>query len=211
MKEYKSKLAGVYLVADPSRPPALLLERLEESLRAGARLVQLWDNWPAEREKAQLIPALLECCRRHDALVLVNNDWRLLLDWPFDGVHFDEPLEDLPYIRHSLGRRFITGLTCHNDFERLFWARENEVDYISFCAMFPSTSAGNCQIVDFSTVQKAREIVKVPIFLSGGISPERMPLLKELPFDGVAVISGILDATDALEATRNYQKGLKKP
>jgi thiamine-phosphate pyrophosphorylase len=78
--------------------------------------------------------------------------------------------------------------------------------------MFPSTSAGSCTIVMPSTVREARGITNLPLFVSGGITPENILSLRKLtPFDGVAVISGIMSADDTSLKVRSYQDALNLP
>ena len=77
------------------------------------------------------------------------------------------------------------------------------------CAMFPSPSAGSCDIVMPQTVKQARGMTGMPIFVSGGITPENIQLLKkETPFDGVAVISGILSAAHPQQKVKEYKDAL---
>ena len=42
------------------------------------------------------------------------------------------------------------------------------------------------------------------VFLAGGISPENILKLKEVPYDGIAVASGILGAHHPEEALKQY-------
>jgi len=49
----------------------------------------------------------------------------------------------------------------------------------------------------------------MPIFLAGGIRPENIGKLKELSFDGIAVISGVMGSDNPDEAVREYVKQLK--
>ena len=72
------------------------------------------------------------------------------------------------------------------------WAAEHHVDYISFCSMFPSSSAATCEIVSYESVKKAAKIFDKPLFLAGGIYPGNIKQLKDLEYDGIAVISGII-------------------
>lgn len=50
----------------------------------------------------------------------------------------------------------------------------------------------------------------MPLFLAGGIKPENMSKLVGLPFDGVAVVSGIMDSEKPNETIKAYLKQLRK-
>lgn len=210
--EIDKDFGGVYLVVDPSVEQVLLLDKAKQALDAGVRIVQIWNNWPENLNcegKEQLIMDIRNLTARYHVPVLVTEEWELLKTTRLDGVHFDEIPGDLERIRSEVGREFITGLTCENDLERVKWADQNDVDYISFCAMFPSPSVSSCEIVRPETVRKAREITGLPLFLSGGITPDRIAELADLDFDGVAVISGIMNSDKPGQSARAYQEALE--
>ncbi len=87
-------------------------------------------------------------------------------------------------------------------------AADNGVDYISFCAMFPSPSAGVCEIVMKETVIQARQLTSLPIFLSGGITLNNIDELTSTGMNGIAVISAIIKADDPQTATKAFKEKL---
>lgn len=168
---------GVYLVIDPAMDLPYLLSRLDAALKGGLAAVQIWDNWPGVADKNPCITAISDLCRSYDVPLLIGNDWAALLTFPeLDGVHFDAVPENYQEIRDRIGRPFFTGITCSGDPEVVEWAEANDFDYISFCAMFPSSSSVSCSIVMPETVRQARELTRVPLFVSGGITPQNIPL-----------------------------------
>jgi thiamine-phosphate pyrophosphorylase len=203
-------VGGVYLVLDPAIEPSQLLVKLEAALKGGLQVVQIWNNWQAGTDKLLLISAISQLCKIYSVPLLINEDWTLLQETAdLDGVHFDTVPVDLEAIRASIARPFVAGITCSGDLDIVVWAQAHELDYISFCAMFPSPSAGTCDIVMPETVRKAGVMTKLPIFVSGGITPENTALLKQqIPFNGVAVISGVLSAEDPQQKVREYHNAL---
>ncbi len=214
MKKAQSKTitGGVYLVLDPAVEKSELFQKLEQALQGGVDVVQIWNNWPdsfSVNDKQGLVNEILEITSPYELPVLINEEWELLKATELDGVHFDEIPAELPSIKKEIGRSFITGITCGNDLDVIRRAEELEVDYLSFCAMFPSTSVSDCEIVRPDTVRKAREITQKPLFVSGGITPENLPKLQNLNIEGVAVISGILNSGSPKNASRAYKKALQ--
>ena len=206
-------LDGVYLVVDPSMDQTELLDKVEQALEGGVDILQIWNHWPEgmhKDDREQLATYVQKMAANFDVPVLINNDWQMLSATQLGGVHFDKIPENFEQIKEEIGRNFIAGITCSNDLEIVKWADENGMDYISFCAMFPSPSVGSCEIVRPETVQKAREITDLPLFLSGGITPDKIGELSELDFNGVAVISGILNANEPKQSALNYEYALKK-
>lgn len=214
MENRKKKITGgVYLVVDPSVEKTELLEKMEQALNGGVSTVQIWNHWPdlfSADEKEQLINEILNIANIHNVPVLINEDWKLLKITNLDGIHFDEMPGDFSNIQSEIGREFISGITCSNDLEVIRRADENGFDYISFCSMFPSSSVDSCEIVRPETVRKAREITDLPLFVSGGITPQNLSDLDELDFQGVAVISGIMNSDSPKNSAIEYGHVLKK-
>ncbi len=199
---------GIYLVIDPSMEEEILLERIEQALEEKLTALQIWDNFKAEEKINQLVEKICELCHLKDVPVFINNRWHLLTETSLDGVHFDEIPEDITKIRREIGKQFLSGLTCNNDISWVYWAEKNRFDYISFCSIFPSSTSNSCELVDFETIKKAKERSSLPIFLAGGISPGNIKKLKDLDFEGVAVVSGIMNTDNPQEAIQNYSKKL---
>lgn len=213
MPQDKKVTGGVYLVLNPAIEKPVLLEKLEQALNGGVTVLQIWNNWPATfsmAEKRELISSISKLASSYHVPVLINEEWELLKDTQLDGVHFDKIPENYAQIKREIGRGFIAGLTCSNELSCIRWADENGLDYISFCSLFPSNSVDSCEIVRPETIRKAREITGMPLFLSGGISLNKMPALKEFDFNGVAVISGILNAESPRKAAASYKNALNK-
>lgn len=201
--------SGLYLVIDPTMEEQALLNKLQLGLTKGLAAVQIWDNFKNVSNVEGLIQKISALCTVHKTPVLINNRWEYLKSLNLDGVHFDQRPHNLDSIVSEIPRSFLVGLTCGNNLDEVRWAANNRVDYISFCSMFPSSSAGDCEIVSHETVEKAREIFDKLLFLAGGIDLETIDKLEKLKYDGIAVISGIMNAENPEKAIAGYHKYLK--
>lgn len=208
---------GVYLVIDPSMDQAVLFPQLEKALQASVSAIQLWDNWAEHIDKDETIRKVIRLGKEYQVPVLANNDWKLLKSHPLDGVHFDEIPSDFNLIKKNLqqhGKRTnldnvaLYGITCNNDMVVVDWATKNGMDYLSFCSMFPSSTSNSCELVSLESVQKARSISDLPIFLAGGIRPDNMAQFSGLDYQGVALVSGIIGSLDPEAAVLHYLKNL---
>lgn len=205
----KSIKSGIYLVIDPSMEEKDLLNKLQIVLTKEIAAVQIWDNFKDGQNIEQLIQKIHSLCAQFQTPVLINNHWEYLKATELDGVHFDAIPANLEEIRKQINRDFIFGLTCGNDLADVRWAANHNIDYISFCSMFPSSSAGNCEIIAYETVKEASLIFDKPLFLAGGIYPKNLKQLDELKYDGIAVISGIMNAEHPDQAIEEYNHNLK--
>lgn len=201
---------GVYLIVDPAAKRVKLLSTLEKIIGEEIAAVQVWDNFLPAEAPLQLLEEVLQLCRPQKIPVLINNRWELLQSIRLDGVHFDKQPHDIFKLKRELNRDLITGITCNNDLSTVEWAHEHGFDYISFCSMFPSSTANSCELVKVDTIRSAAAITDMPIFLAGGITPHNIHLLAELKYSGVAVVSGIMNAADPLNALKSYQDTIKE-
>jgi thiamine-phosphate pyrophosphorylase len=142
--------------------------------------------------------------------VLINNRRKVLAQLELDGIHFDDKPDQLTQLRQELNREIIIGITCGNDLSVVNWANDNGLDYVSFCSMFPSSTANSCELVTFDTVKKARSMTTMPLFLAGGIKPGNMETLSGLDYSGIAIVSGIMEADNPRLAIKKYQQNLKQ-
>lgn len=176
------------------------------------QVLQIWNHWPAHfgtAEKQALVQSVLEITSAFNVPTLINEEWPLLKTTALDGVHFDSIPENYEAIEKEINRSFIGGITCSNDLQVIEWAEQHQLDYVSFCSMFPSSSVDSCEIVMPETIRQARVITQMPLFLSGGITTGNLTTLKELDFNGVAVISGILSADSPKASATAYQNALQ--
>jgi thiamine-phosphate pyrophosphorylase len=200
---------GVYLVIDPALGLNSILPKIEEAIKGGISVLQVWNNWGNTSNKIEFIETICKAAHVHNIPVLINEDWELMLSTSLDGAHFDNIPLDLNQIRKTIARPFICGITCGNDLSHIDWAVDNNLNYISFCSMFPSASAGVCEIVTPETVTRARQLTTLPIFLAGGITLNNINKLERLNMDGVAVISAIMKADDVKTTAAAFKEKLQ--
>lgn len=204
------KQKSIYLVLNPQMQEDLLIERLNLIIDKGISYIQIWDNFMKGQDIGKMITEIHSISSAHQVPLLINNHWKYLRDFPLDGVHFDSLPANLTEIKQNINKDFIIGVTCGNDLSVIELAAEQNVDYISFCSLFPSLSARNCEIVELKNIEKARQIFKKSIFLSGGIVPENICKLADLDYDGIALISGLMGVETPQTIIEEYKKRLNK-
>jgi thiamine-phosphate pyrophosphorylase len=197
---------GLYLVVDPAPGIVSLLPKIEAALEGGVDVIQLWNNWSSSEYHKPLIEQVCRLAHAHKVCVLINEHWSWLKHSPLDGVHFDSIPSDWEAIKRAISRPFIAGITCGNDQQNVTWAIENSLDYISFCSMFPSSTANSCELVNPESIKKARASSNITIFVSGGITLEHIPLLDSTIIDGIAVVSGIMKAEDPKHTSKQFKQ-----
>lgn len=197
---------GLYLVVDPMPGLQVIFSKIKSALEGGVDVIQIWDNWNPHSSQEEFILEICNLAHKYNVPVLINNHWKWLEKFPLDGVHFDAGVNDLRQIKNQIGRHFFIGITCGNDHIQIDWAIDNEVDYISFCSMFPSPTSNSCELVRPDIVTHTRAITNIPIYVSGGVTIDNLPSLINLGINGVAIVSEIMKAENPqLTATKFKQ------
>lgn len=205
MNTLRTITGGLYLIADPALGAGYVLPRIEAALKGGVDIVQVWNHWHKGQDPEEFLQKICDLVHAYDKPVLINQRWEWLLTFPLDGVHFDNIPADWQTIQNFLRRPFIKGITCSNDQERIKWAIDHDASYISFCSMFPSSSADNCEIVGHDVVRAVRKTTSMPLFVSGGINLHNTGQMMSLGINGIAVISAILKAEDPEAMAKEFK------
>ncbi|CUU07011.1 thiamine-phosphate pyrophosphorylase [Candidatus Kryptobacter tengchongensis] len=217
------RIKGLYFVVDISAVESLGLEKLceivEKAIIGGVNVIQLWADrvkWEISFEKLfESAKKLIEIAHKYNIPVLIANDVELCAKLNADGVHLDGyeiPDKSGDEIRKIIGFEKIIGVTCGNDIKKIEWAKQNGIDYISFCSIFPTSSVDTCEIVPIEMIRKAKEILgeEIPVFASGGITVENVDEVLSAGADGIAVVSAIMKAEDPKEVSLRFREKLKK-
>ena len=199
---------GLYLVIDPSIPKTELLPKLQGAIAGGVNIVQIWNNWQIGADRTTIISEIAAITRANNVPLLANEQLDLINNALIDGFHFDNMPTGVNAIRQTATRPLIIGITCGNNFNKIEKAVQEQVDYLSFCSVFPSTSVATCDIVSRDIIRATRSFTDMPIFLSGGITPINLNELRSTGLNGIAVISGIMASAETELAARTYKQAL---
>ena len=205
-RKIRNTEGSLYLVVDPEPGRRILLPKIRAALEGGVDVLQLWNHWNETESRDELIHQVCDLAHLYDVPVIIHEHWRYLEKFPLDGVHFETLPENLSAIRQHVNRPFLSGVTCGNDQQRIEWAIDNKLDYLSFCSMYPSTTANSCELVSPDIVRQTCMRNAIAVYVAGGVTPDTIPDLRLLGVNGVAVVSGIMKAENpAHEAARFKQ------
>lgn len=116
---------------------------------------------------------------------------------------------------HSLGpaetkRAFPTlrvGRSVHS-VEEALEMEEQGADYLLYGHIFPTGSKPGLEARGLHALAEVAQKVKIPVIAIGGIGPEQVGAVLEAGASGIAVMSGIIDATDPAAMTKQYREAL---
>jgi|SRR6056297_80003 len=190
-----SRLAGkrgLYAVTPEGLDGSALLRSVSQALSGGAAIVQYRSGSRADRESAR---ALVDLCRRYDAMLIVNDDSRLAADVDADGVHLGRHDESIEHARQVVGAARIIGVSCYDDLGRAEDLAARGADYLAFGSMHVSPTKPEAVRCRPEVLTAARRLGR-PVVAIGGITLERAPALIDAGADLLAVISDLFCASD---------------
>jgi thiamine-phosphate pyrophosphorylase len=196
---------GLYLVVDPMPGLQIVLPKIKAALDGGVDVIQLWNHWNGEGPHQKFIVEVCNCAHQYDVPVLVNEHWEWLQTLPLDGIHFNTIPKNFDQIKKVVNRPLLMGITCGNTMAEIRWAIDNNLDYISFCSVFHSSTANSCELVQPDIIKQTRSLTDMPIYGAGGITYDNISTLLSLGINGVAIVSGIMKAEDPEFAAKKFK------
>ena len=196
------RIAGIYGILPADLEMADLLARAESALKGGVKTLQFRDKKQGYKHQLKRGNALRELTTRYNAKLIINDSIQLAQETKADGVHLGRgDIENLAIVRHDVGSDLILGVTCRADAAFGKHALESGADYLSFGAVFPTTSKPEVPTIGLPRLQKARQLFPdANIIAIGGIILDTLPAVRSTGVDCAAVISGLF-AADDIEST----------
>jgi thiamine-phosphate pyrophosphorylase len=201
--------ARLYLCVDGRRDRGDLVPFLDAALGNGVDIVQLREKGLEAGEELALLEVFAAACRRHGALLAVNDRADIALAAGADVLHLGQ--DDLPVAvaRRILGPGPVIGRSSHSQEQAAAAAIEEGVDY--FCAGpvwetptkqgRPGTGTG--LLTHVAVLGAAR-----PWFAIGGISLDRLGAVLDAGATRVVVVRAITEAADPGAAAAAFAKRL---
>ncbi len=175
------------------------MELADAVLRAGVRVVQYRAKGGISGERVRALRALT---REHDALLVMNDDWRAALEYDCDGVHLgpdDDGFARAGDVRAAMGERLV-GLSC-GTLDEARAANAAGADYLGVGPVFATNSKDDAGApIGLEGVRVLAGESVVPVAGIGGVNAFRLAEVRHAGASMAAVISAIANAPDAHRA-----------
>jgi thiamine-phosphate pyrophosphorylase len=201
-------LAGRRLyLCTPDRPD--LAEFLSACIAGGVDVVQLRDKDLEARPLLQRARLAAAVCRDHGVPFVLNDRPDLALEVGADGVHVGQDDVPVSLARRILGPDAIVGLSTHSETD-LAVAVDEDVSYLSAGPVeaTPTKPGREGTGVDYVTLASARS--SVPVFVTGGVTPQRIPVLAAAGVRHFVVVRYLTRAPDARTAARALREAIDR-
>lgn len=200
------ELKGLYVITDDSlTPDESIFEQVENSLKGGAKIVQLRDKKNSEDIVEQKAKKLQELCESYGALFVLNDKIDLAIKLQCGGLHIGKSdHERFDEIRSKFDG--VIGVSCYGDIELAKKFEKAGADYVAFGSFFHSPTKPSSNIVPLDIISRAKKELKVPVCAIGGINTENLHEILEHTPDMVSIISDIWGSDDITSKSLEYSK-----
>ncbi len=182
------RLPDRYLITGPEpRDESAFLRRLDASLRAGARLVQLRAHDLDDAAYGRLAGLALPICRTAGARLLLNRAPERVRALVADGLHLRAER-----LRRLTARPDVPGLvgaSCHNA-EELGLAARLGLDYALVGPVLKTATHPDAKPLGWDAFARLADMAELPVYALGGLSPDHLSLSFDHGAQGIAAIRG---------------------
>lgn len=189
----------------PDRPD--LADFVAACIAGGVDVVQLREKHLEARALLARADLVGDVCRAHEVPFVLNDRPDLALAAGADGVHVGQDDAPVALARRILGPDAIVGLSTHGT-DDLAGAASEDVTYISAGPVEPTpTKPGRPGTgLGYATVASTR--ASVPVFVTGGVTPERIPELAAAGVRHFVVVRFLTEAPDPKAAARTLRDAI---
>ncbi|MBS1141426.1 MAG: hydrolase:Thiamine monophosphate synthase [Proteobacteria bacterium] len=162
------------------------LERLEEAMNGGLRLIQVRDKSLPPAQRLWFAQAVLQLARSHGAQVVINDDEELARRIDADGVHLSAARLAACQQRPDFD---WVGASCHNTAE-ITHAGELGLDYALLGPVLPTPTHPESSGIGWAEFARQLAGNTLPVFALGGMKPEMLAAAQDHGAHGIALMRG---------------------
>jgi thiamine-phosphate pyrophosphorylase len=183
------------------------IETAQQAILGGADCVQLREKNLPSRELLHRARSLVQLCRRHHVLCIINDRPDIALLCGADGVHVGQ--DDLPAteVRKLVGREKIVGVSTHN-LDHANAAVRHGADYLGVGPFFKSATKPRDFTAGPAYAKEAASAIHLPLVAIAGINQENVDHVLATGIRAIAVTAAITGQDDPRAAAASLKARL---
>ncbi|MDF6021630.1 thiamine phosphate synthase [Streptomyces sp. JH34] len=213
MSTPRSRLSGarLYLCTDARKRQGDLPEFLDAVLANGVDVVQLRDKGMEAAEELEHLAVLADACRRHGALLAVNDRADVAHAAGSDVLHLGQGDLPVPAARAVIGGDVVIGRSTHAEAEVDAAVAEEGVDYFCTGPCWPTPTKPGRYAPGLGLVRYAASLGTTrPWFAIGGIDAGNLDEVLDAGARRVVVVRAITEAADPAEAAASLARRVRE-
>ena len=144
----------------------------------------IYRNYEENKVSYNSIIKLRDFCKKKNLQLFISNNFKLALNLKLDGAYIPSFNSSLSHLNFSLNNNFKIIGSAHNIYEIRTKERQ-KVDEIFISSLFKK----NSNYLGFYRIKALSKITEKKIILLGGISKDKIKLIKMLDCEGFAGIT----------------------
>jgi thiamine-phosphate pyrophosphorylase len=189
----------------PDRPD--LAQFVEDCIAGGVDIVQLREKQLEARALMDRARVVRDVCADAGVPFILNDRADLALGVGADGVHVGQDDAPVGLARRILGPDRIIGLSTHSD-EDLTGALDADVSYISAGPVEATPTKPGRPGTGLDYLRRASERSPVPVFVTGGVTPERVRALASAGARHFVVVRYLTEASEPRQAAQRLRDAI---
>jgi thiamine-phosphate pyrophosphorylase len=189
----------------PDRPD--LAQFLGDCIAGGVDVVQLREKELDAKPLLARAAVASAVCRDLGVPFVLNDRPDLALEAGADGVHVGQDDAPVSLARRIMGPDAIVGLSTHGPAD-LEGAADEDVTYISAGPVEATPTKPGRPGTGLGYVTQASARSSVPVFVTGGVTPEKIPALTSAGVRHFVVVRYLTRATDARYAAQELRRAI---
>jgi thiamine-phosphate pyrophosphorylase len=189
----------------PDRPD--LAAFVAACISGGVDVVQLREKDLEARPLLARAREVQAVCADHDVPFVLNDRPDLALEVGADGVHVGQDDAPVALARRLLGPEAIVGLSTHgaDDLDR---ALDEPVSYLSAGPVEATPTKPGRPGTGLDYLSLATRRATVPVFVTGGVTPERVPALARAGARHFVVVRYLTESDDPAGSARRLRRAI---
>jgi thiamine-phosphate pyrophosphorylase len=179
----------------------------ESMIEGGVDIVQLRGKNRTISELTRIAATLHPITSRNSTPLIINDHPEIAVEIPVEGVHVGQDDDSVSLARQKSKRNLCVGKSTHS-LQQATAAEREGADYIGFGPIFATPTKPDYQPIGLEDIERVQAKVALPIFCIGGIKLENLEQVIAAGARRVAIVSGLLQASDIAEYARACKKFL---
>lgn len=184
-----------YAISDDILTPHnKLISMLELAIIGGCKIFQFRDKKSNDNDIFSLCLELKDVCKKHNVLFVLNDRIELAIKLNIDGIHIGIDDESMCFTEIRKSFSGIIGVSCYGDINRAILYQNLGADYVAFGSIFKSNTKKDAKIINIDILNKAKDVLNIPLCAIGGININNIHNFKNTKLDSndmIAMISSI--------------------
>ncbi len=186
-----------------------LPSRIRQAVSAGLPAVQLRERDLSTSELFSLVQEIRSIMTSHAVPLIINDRVDLMMALNLDGVHLRSDSLSPALVRRLIGPQRLLGVSTHST-EEVRRANQAGADYVVFGPIFETPSKRSFgSPLGLGLLAEACRQSSIPVFAIGGITCERVRIVRQAGAHGIAAIGALLTREDIGAAVNEFKDALE--